>query len=76
LQLIYRGLRSAEKALEAPSAEGEGGTMDAEPDPSAVEATRAMLHDLLAGRQRFALLEPLMLIDVERLREAADPRVA
>ena len=60
VQLICRGLYSAEE----PGA-----------DPSSV-ATQTMLRELLDGRQRFALLEPLLMLDLERMREEEDSRVA
>jgi hypothetical protein len=84
IQLVYRGLYSAEKEESpapppvgrAPSEVPEEGAHRRNVEDSAVAATIETLTELLAGRQRFALQEPLFSFDLEELRERPDRRVA
>ncbi|MSR46840.1 MAG: hypothetical protein EXS13_07235, partial [Planctomycetes bacterium] len=66
MQLVYRGLVSTPDV----------GWYHSPERADDVDGTRRQLTELMAGKQRFALIDPIALIDLERLREHADPRVA
>lgn len=78
VQLVYRGLCSAESsAVSSSESSADAGADSASArDPQGGEETRARLAELVGGHPSFALVEPWWELDLAALREASDPRVA